>query len=166
MTPELPDTSSKYLKILNHVEDLEERTKLIPLLQIQVEKLKLERDQLQQVLQETRKNIQEKSYQNAPSAASFQPQRISPVALSPIVPPPRKMQRSVHTSTVPTVLRDIGISPVVLQKVNRGIVTDFSVKDGTAVKLYTEKDLRDEIENDRKRSKKSTSSVAVQYDFM
>jgi hypothetical protein len=140
---------------------LEERTKLIPLLQIQVEKLKLERDQLQQILQETKKNQHEKHHQN-----SFQPQRISPVALSPMVPP--RMHRSVHTSTVQTVLRDVGISPIVLHKVHRGVGTDFSVKveNASAVKLFTEKDLRAEIENDRLKSKKSTSSVAVQYDYM
>lgn len=178
---ELPE-SSKYLskksngslalpeakniqKILNHVEDLEERTKLIPLLQLQVQKLKLERDQLQHVLQETRKNVQENTHQNPP-AATFQPQRVSPVLLNPL--PPRRMHRSVHTSTTPVVVRDVGVSPAAMQKVNRGIATEISVKisEGSSEKLYTEKDLKAEIENDRLKSKKSTSSVAVQYDLM
>lgn len=156
-------------KILNHVEDLEERTKLIPLLQLQVQKLKLERDQLQFSLQETKKSLQEKQQQNPPAAA-FQPLRVSPVSLNPLnIIPPRRPHRSVHTNTVSTVVRDVGVSTAIMQKVNRGIVTEISVNVANGVgnnKLYTEKEMRAEIENDRLKSKKVTCTVAVQHDLL
>lgn len=165
----LPEANNNIRKILNHVEDLEERTKLIPLLQLQVQKLKLERDQLQFSLQETKKSLQEKQQQNPPPAA-FQPQRVSPVLLNPLnIVPPRRPHRSVHTNTVSTVVRDVGVSPAIMQKVNRGIVTEISVNvaDGGADnKLYTEKELRAEIEYDRLKSKKATCTVAVQHDLL
>lgn len=153
-------------KILNHVEDLEEKTKLIPLLQLQVQKLKNERDHLQRMLEKI-STSQQFQKQNVPTA--FQPQRVSPVSLNSLKIANTISKRTVSTNTTTTVWRDVGCSPAPLLKTtNQGIMTDLSLKidDENSGKLYTEKDLLGEIEKDRLKLKKITKSVGVQSESM
>lgn len=155
-------------KIMNHVEDLEERIKLIPLLQLQVDKLKLERDQLRQTLEEKKSNAQVQKQNSQNVQLAFQPQRISPVSLNPLNITPKKILRTVSTNTAQITLRDTGVSPMQPTKVNRAVVTDCSVEVSkkNTDRLYTEKDLEEKINSDRLKSKKVTCSIGVQYDLM
>lgn len=148
------------------IEDLEEKTKLIPLLQLQVQKMKSERDHFQQMLEKV-STCQQAQKQNI--SAAFQPQRISPVALNPFKFTNSISKRTVGTNTAVTSRREVGCSPVSsFTKTNRSIMTDLSLEFSHEYsdKLYTEKDLRGEIEKDRSKMRKITTSVAVQSDCM
>lgn len=131
----------------NKIRDLEEQAKLIPLLQIQIQTLRDERQHLQSQLESRSSSTSSSSPHLQPV---FQAQRISPVCLNAIKAPtvPKRSNRSTGTNTNLVLHREVGCSPEIAAKtVQRGVSTDFILKiEGDGGRLYTEKDLKKAIE--------------------
>lgn len=159
----LDDEASQQCRI----RDLEEQVKLIPLLQIQIQALRDERQHLQSQLESRPTSTSSSSPHPLPQPA-FHAQRVSPVSLSamkiaPIVP--KRSNRSTGTNTSVTLFRDVGCSPDVVGKtVHKGTGTDFTMKvDGDGGRLYTERDLKKAIEMAHAKMRKSTVTVGTQF---
>lgn len=147
----------------NKIRDLEEQAKLIPLLQIQIQTLRDERQHLQSQLESRSSSTSSSSPHLQPV---FQAQRISPVCLNAIKAPtvPKRSNRSTGTNTNLVLHREVGCSPEIAAKtVQRGVSTDFILKiEGDGGRLYTEKDLKKAIEMAHAKMRKTTASIGVQ----
>ena len=150
------------------IQDLEEQTKLIPLLQMQIQSLREERKHLQMQLQTRIESRASSTSSSSPHPQPvFQAQRVSPVSLSAIkvAPmPPKRANRSTGTNTNILLHRDVGCSPeMVTSLVHKGVHTDFILKtDGDGGRLYTERDLKKAIEMAHAKMRKATATVGVQ----
>lgn len=146
------------------IDDLEEQAKLIPLLQIQIQALRDERQLLQSQLESRASSASSSSPHPQPV---FQAHRVSPVSLNslkiaPIVVP----KRTLGTNTNSVLHRDVGCSPDGVSKVvHRGLGTDFSLKiEGDGGRLYTERDLKKAIEMAHAKMRKQSVTVGTQFD--
>lgn len=156
------DARSSESALRRKIRDLEEQTKLIPLLQLQVQALKEEKQNLQSQLESRSSSSSSPNPQPV-----FQAQRVSPVCLNamkvaPVVP--KRSNRSTGTNTNLVLKREVGCSPEVAAKTNhRGVSTDFVLKiEGDGGRLYTEGDLKMAIEMARAKMRKATVSIGVQ----
>lgn len=156
-----PDKSATQRKI----RDLEEQVKLIPLLQIQIQVLRDERQHLQSQLESRASSTLSSSPHPQPV---FQAHRVSPVSLNsikttPVIP--KRNNRSTGTNTSLVLRRDVGCSPEGAEKrVHRGMSTDFIMKiDGDGGRLYTESDLKKAIEMAHAKMRKTTATVGTQF---
>lgn len=148
------------------IRDLEEQAKLIPLLQIQIQALRDERQHLQSQL-ETRPSSTSSSSPHPLPQPVFYAQRVSPVSLTsmkiaPVVP--KRSNRSTGTNTSVTLFRDVGCSPdVACKAVHKGMSTDLTMKvEGDGGRLYTERDLKKAIEMAHAKMRKSTATIGTQ----
>lgn len=143
--------------------DLEQQTKLIPLLQIQIQALRDERHQLLSQLESRASSANSSSPHPQPV---FQAHRVSPVSLNSMKIAPTVTQRTTATNTSAVLRRDVGCSPVhdaTKKTVNRGSSTEFSIKtEGDGGRLYTEKDLKKAIEMAHAKMRKATSTIGTQ----
>lgn len=150
------------------IRDLEEQTKLIPLLQLQIQSLRDERQQLQSQLEGRRASSASSSSPHPQPV--FQAQRVSPVSLNAIKlaapAPPKRANRSTGTNTPFMLRRDAGCSPDSIHSyVHRSTSTDFILKcEGDGGRLYTERDLKKAIEMAHAKMRKSTATVGVQVE--
>lgn len=150
------------------IRDLEEKAKLIPILQIQIQKLKDERQQLLMQLERASASSSASTHSQNGTSNVFQAQRVSPVSLNPIkittniVP-----KRTVGTNTAIVLQREVGCSPSAVTKVTQSCSTDMTVRieKNDEGKLYTEKDLRRAIEMAHSKMRKITSTVGVQSEI-
>lgn len=150
------------------VRDLEEKAKLIPILQFQIQKLKDEREQLLMQLERASASSSASTHSQQNGSSVFQPQRVSPVSLNPIkmttniVP-----KRTIGTNTAIVLQREVGCSPKTVTKVTQSASTDLSLRTdkGDEGRLYTEKDLRRAIEMAHSKMRKITSTVGVQTEI-
>lgn len=145
------------------MHELEEQTKLIPLLQLQIQALRDERHQLLIQL-ESRPSSTSSSSPHAQPV--FQAHRVSPVSLNamkiaPVVMP----KRTAGTNTGTVLSRDVGCSPITPTKsVHRGTSTDFVLKcEGDGGRLYTEKDLKKAIEMAHAKMRKTSFTIGTQF---
>lgn len=163
------------------LRELEEETKMIPLLQLQIHTLREERHALQ---------LQLKSYEQNSSSVSppqppphmFQPCRISPVSLNSldkhIKTIVRNPVKSIGTSTVNALHRDVGCSPTLqsafpVKKFKTiAVATDFILPVSRSVndQLYTESDIQKAIEMSQSKIKRERMSqlvsVGTQFTFV
>lgn len=158
------DVCSSEAAMRGKIRDLEEQTKLIPLLQLQIQALRDERQHLQSQIESRSSSTSSSSPHPQPV---FQAQRVSPVCLNAMkIPPtvPKRSNRSTGTNTNLLLKRDVGCSPEVLAKtVQRGVSTDFTLKiEGDGGRLYTERDLKKAIEMAHAKMRKATASIGVQ----
>lgn len=158
------DVCSSEAAMRGKIRDLEEQTKLIPLLQLQIQALRDERQHLQSQIESRSSSTSSSSPHPQPV---FQAQRVSPVCLNAMkIPPtvPKRSNRSTGTNTNLLLKRDVGCSPEVLAKtVQRGVSTDFILKiEGDGGRLYTERDLKKAIEMAHAKMRKATASIGVQ----
>lgn len=154
-----PDTGVLRIKI----RDLEEQTKLIPLLQMQIQALKEERIHLQTQL-ESRSSSTSSCSPNPHSV--FQAHRVSPVSLNALKIAPNVMpKRTTGTNTSTVFLRDVGCSPEVSSKMmQKSTSTEFVLKtEGDGGRLYTERDLKKAIEMAHSKMRKSSVTVGTQF---
>jgi hypothetical protein len=147
------------------LKDLEEQAKLIPLLQMQIQALREERQQLQSQIGSRASSTSSPS-PNQPHQPVFQAHRVSPVSLNamkiaPVIIP----KRTTGTNTSSVLSRDVGCSPEVVAKlVQRGTSTDFCMKvDGDGGRLYTERDLKKAIEMAHAKMRKASATVGTQF---
>lgn len=156
------------VQLRRQIRDLQEQTKLIPLLQLQIQSLRDERQQLlfQSEVKASRASSVASTSPN--SQPVFQAQRVSPVSLNAIKftppAPPKRANRSTGTNTNVTLQRDVGCSPEkITTSIHRAVSTDFIVKvDGDGGRLYTERDLKKAIEMAHAKMRKITATVGVQ----
>lgn len=147
------------------IHDLKEQTKLIPLLQIQIQSLREERKNLLSQLESRASSTSSSSPLPQPV---FQAHRVSPVSLNsikiaPIIP--KRNNRSTGTNTNSILLRDVGCSTDGVGKtVHRGTGTDFTLRiEGDGGRLYTERDLKKAIEMAHAKMRKTTATVGTQF---
>jgi hypothetical protein len=163
--------SNNHMESSAVIRDLEEKAKLIPILQIQIQKLKDERQHLLMQLERASASSSASTYSQTQQNGTnnvFQPQRVSPVSLNPIklttniVP-----KRTVGTNTAIVLQREVGCSPSAVTKVTQSCATDISVRieKTDEGRLYTEKDLRRAIEMAHSKMRKITSTVGVQSEI-
>lgn len=173
------DTSDYALQ--RRLRELEEQTKMIPLLQLQIQTLREERHTLQlQLKADERKSSSVSPPQPPPHM--FQPCRISPVSLNSldkhIKTIVRNPVKSIGTSTVNVLHRDVGCSPTqqpalpVKQFKTIAIATDFILPVSRSVndQLYTESDIQKAIEMSQLKMKRERMtqlvSVGTQFTFV
>lgn len=151
--------------IQQKIRDLEEQAKLIPLLQIQIQTLRDERQHLQSQLESRGSSTSSSS--PLPQHV-FQAQRVSPVSLNsikmtPIIP--KRNNRSTGTNTSLIIRRDVGCSPEATEKcVHKATSTEFTLRiDGDGGRLYTESDLKKAIEMAHAKMRKATATVGTQF---
>lgn len=159
------DQSSNEANLKHRIRDLEEQTKLIPLLQIQIQALRDERHQLQSLL--------ESRASSSSSASSphhqpvFQAHRVSPVSLNSYkIPPVAVPKRNVGVNTTSVLYRDVGCSPpdVSAKTSQRGVSTDLVMKiEGDGGRFYTERDLKKAIEMAHAKMRKTSATVGTQF---
>lgn len=171
------DTSDHALQ--RRLRDLEEQTKMIPMLQLQIQTLREERHALQlQLKTDERKSVSPPQ----PPPHMFQPCRISPVSLNSldkhIKTIVRNPVKSIGTSTVNVLHRDVGCSPtqqpvVPVKKFKTiAIATDFILPVSRSVhdQLYTESDIQKAIEMSQLKMKRERMSqlvnVGTQFTFV
>ena len=168
------DTSERTLT--RRLREQEEQLKMIPLLQLQIQTLRDERHQLQLQLKST-----SVSPQHAPPHM-FQPCRISPVSLNSldkhIKTIVRNPVKSIGTSTVNVLHRDVGCSPTVQPTLpvkkfkTTSVATDFilPVSRSCHDQLYTESDIQKAIEMSQLKMKRERMSqlvsVGTQFTFV
>lgn len=120
--------SMSELAFQRRISDLEEQTKLIPLLQIQIQALQEERHHLQSLLESRAASTSSSSPHHQPV---FQAHRVSPVSLSSYkIPAVAIAKRSVGTSTSLVLRRDVGCSPAEASSktIQKGTSTDLVMK--------------------------------------
>lgn len=151
--------------LLSQVHDLKEQTKLIPLLQIQIQALREERQHLQSQLESRASSTASSSPLPQPV---FQAHRVSPVSLNsikmaPIIP--KRNNRTAGTNTNSVLRRDVGCSTDGVGKtIHKGIGTDFTMRtEGDGGRLYSERDLKKAIEMAHAKMRKSTATVGTQF---
>lgn len=154
-----PDDGSLQLKI----RDLEEQTKLIPLLQLQIQALREERINLQSQLESRASSTSSSSPHPHPV---FQAHRVSPVSLNAMKIAPNVMpKRSTGTNTNAVLRRDVGCSPdTPMKMIQRGTSTEFVLKtEGDGGRLYTERDLKKAIEMAHAKMRKTSVTIGTQF---
>lgn len=146
------------------IRDLEEQTKLIPLLQMQIQALRDERKQLQLQLESRASSVSSSSPHPQPV---FQAQRVSPVSLNAVKISPSIVapKRTTGTNTKSVLHRDVGCSPETVAKtVSKASSTEFVMKvAGEGGRLYTEKDLKKAIEMAHAKMRKATATIGTQF---
>jgi hypothetical protein len=154
-----PDNGVLRIKI----RDLEEQTKLIPLLQMQIQALKDERVHLQAQLESRSSSTTSSSPHPHPV---FQAHRVSPVSLNAMKISPNVMpKRTTGTNTNAVYSRDVGCSPdVPVRMIQKGTSTEFVLKtEGDGGRLYTERDLKKAIEMAHAKMRKTSVTVGTQF---
>lgn len=145
------------------IRDLDEQSKLIPLLQMQIQALRDERQQLQSQLESRASSTPSSSPQHQPV---FQAQRVSPVSLNALkIAPAVIPKRTTGTNTNAVLRRDVGCSSDAVGKmIQRGTSTDFAMKiEGDGGRLYSERDLKRAIEMAHAKMRKATTTVGTQF---
>lgn len=167
------DTSEQALQ--RRVRDLEEQMKVIPMLQLQIQTLREERHALQLKLKgDERKSVS--------PPHMFQPCRISPVSLNSldkhIKTIVRSPVKSIGTSTVNVLHRDVGCSPkqqptLPVKKFKTiACATDFVLPVSRSLhdQLYTESDIQKAIEMSQLKMKRERMAqlvnVGTQFTFV
>lgn len=161
MLDQQPDAKS----LKSQIHDLKEQTKLIPLLQIQIQALREERQNLQSQLESRTSSTSSSSPLPQPV---FQAHRVSPVSLNsmklaPIIP--KRNNRTAGTNTNLVLRRDVGCSTDGVGKtIHRGTGTDFTMRiEGDGGRLYTERDLKKAIEMAHAKMRKITATIGTQF---
>ena len=153
--------------IQRKIRDLEEQAKLIPLLQLQNQALRDERQNLQSQLESRASSTSSSSPLPQPV---FQAHRVSPVSLNsikmtPVIP--KRNNRSTGTNTSLVIKREIGVgsSPeAAVKTVHKGVSTEFIMRtEGDGGRLYTESDLKKAIEMAHAKMRKTTATVGTQF---
>ena len=158
----LPSATETFYK--TRIFDLEEQTKLIPLLQMQIESLKNEQKQLLLQLEASRAPSSSSS-SSPPQQTHFQIHRVSPVSLTSMKLNANVLtKRNVGTNTVIISQRDIGIMSEKKTFSNAATTTDFRLScDGDGGRLYSEKDLKKTVELVHSKMRKAMVSVGTQH---
>ncbi|XP_070508383.1 KN motif and ankyrin repeat domain-containing protein 2 isoform X2 [Chironomus tepperi] len=157
-------SSSTEVFYKKRIFDLEEQTKLIPLLQMQIESLKDEQKQL--VLQLEASRAPSSSSSSSPAQQThFQIHRVSPVSLNSMKLNTNVLtKRNVGTNTAMVLSRDVGIMSDKKTFSNAATITDFRLAcDGDGGRLYSEKDLKKTVELVHSKMRKAMVSVGVQH---
>lgn len=158
----LPPAESLYKK---RIFDLEEQTKLIPLLQMQIQSLKDEQKQLVMQLEASRAPSSSSSSSPGQQHTHFQIHRVSPVSLSSMKLNTNVLtKRNVGTNTAVVYQRDIGIMSEKKTFSNAGTLTEFRLPcDGDGGRIYSEKDLKKTVELVHSKMRKAMVSVGIQH---
>ena len=158
----LPSSTESFYK--RRIFDLEEQTKLIPLLQMQIESLKDEQKQLVMQLEASRAPSSSSS-SSPPQQTHFQIHRVSPVSLNSMKINTNVLtKRNVGTNTAMVFHRDIGVMSEKKTFSNAATITDFRLScDGDGGRLYSEKDLKKTVELVHSKMRKSMVSIGIQH---
>lgn len=159
-------------ELQKRINDLEEQSKLIPLLQLQIQALRDERQNLQQQLREIDFSKSSSSSSSSPphpqQPQMFQAHRVSPINLAPIKSSLKSTLKAAGTNTNLVLHRDVGTSPLsdAAKVHNRSVSTDFILPHDSpdGGRLYTERDLKKAIEMAHARIRKATITVGTQME--